>query len=96
MTSSSQLFNHFGTPFSINNDAETLNKVISNIRIRRKFICECCERNGHTADDLNIRGPKFLPTSLRIKINHFNKLNGDGPTVPQIECINQPPPVHLR
>ena len=66
---------HFVYSSFINNDAATLQSVIAALRMRQKSTCECCGRIGHTADACIIRGTKFLPPSLRIKMNQFNAIH---------------------
>ena len=68
---------NFCSSSSRQNDATTLQPVIAALRMIQKSICECCVIIGHKADACIIRGPKFLPPSLRIKMNQFNALHGD-------------------
>ena len=77
LTTSGQRSHNFGPSYSSNNDAATLQPVIVALRMRQKSICECCGRIGHKADACIIRGPKFLPPSLRRKMNQLNALHGD-------------------
>ena len=67
---------HFSPSYSINNDTAYLHPVIADIRMRQKSIFKCCRIIGHKSDTCIIRGPKFLPPSLRRKMNQFNMLNG--------------------
>ena len=77
LTTSGHRSRHFGPSSSSNNDVATLQPVIAALRTRQKIICECCGRIGHKSDACIIRGPKFLPPSLRRKINKFNARYGD-------------------
>ena len=65
---------HFGPSSSINNYTESLQPVIAALRTRQKSICKFYGRIGHKADACIIRGPKFLPSNLRRKINHYSTL----------------------
>ena len=96
LTTSGHRYHHFGSSLSINNDATTLQPVIAALRMRQKIMCECCGRIGHKADSCIIRGPKFLPPSLRRKMNPFNALHGDEPKEPPRECNSQPPTAHFK
>ena len=78
------------------NDTTTLHPVIADLRMRQKIICELCGRIGHKADACIIRGPKFLPTSLRRKMNQFNALHGEEPKEPPREWNSQPPAAHFK
>ena len=82
LTSSGQRYDNVGTPYSNNNETETIQPVISALRIIQKSICEYCGRIGHKADACIIRGPKLIPPSLRRDINQFKALSGDEPTEP--------------
>ena len=82
LTTSGHRSHHFGYSSSNNNDATTLQPGIAALRMRHNSICECCGRIGYKADACIIRGPKFLPPSLRRKMNQFNALHGDEPTEP--------------
>ena len=84
-TTSVQRSHNFIPLSSRNNDTETPQPVIAALRMRQKIIWECCGRIGHKADACIIRGPKFLPPSLRIKMNQFNALHGDEPKEPPRE-----------
>ena len=77
LTTSGHRPHHFVPSSSSNNDAATLQPVISALRMRQKIICECCVIIGHKADACIIRGPKFLPPILRRKMNQFNALYDD-------------------
>ena len=96
LTTSGHRPHHFGSSSSRNNDAATLQPVIEGLRMRQKRICECCVRIGHKADACIIRGPKFLPPSLRRKTNQFNALHGDKPKEPPREWNRQPPEDHFK
>ena len=85
LTNSGHLSHNFGPSSSSNNDSETLQPVIADLRMRHKSICECCGRIGHKADACIIRGPKFLMPSLRIKMNQVIALHGDEPKEPPRE-----------
>ena len=76
-TTSGQRSHHFCPSSSSNNDAATLQLVIAAIRMKQKSIYECCGIIGHKSDACIIRGPKFLPPSLRRKMDKFNALHGD-------------------
>ena len=91
-----QSSHHFGLSSSINNDAETLNPVIAALRMIQKSICEFCGRIGHKYDACIIRGPKFLPPSLRININQFNAIHGDEPKEPPREWNSQPTAAYFK
>ena len=77
LTTSGHRLHKFGPSSSINNDAATFQQVIAALRMRQKIIFECCGRIGHKSDACIIRGTKFLPPSLRRKMNQFNALHGD-------------------
>ena len=96
LTTSGQRSHYFIPSYSINNDAETLQPVITDLRTRQNSICEFCGRIGHKYDACIIRGPEFLPPTLRRKMNQFNTLHGDEPNESPIECNIQPPEVHFR
>ena len=64
--------------------------------MRQKSICECFGIIGHKADVCIIRGPKFLPPSLRIKINQFNAHHGNEPKEQPREYNSQPPAAHFK
>ena len=96
LTNSGHSSHHFGPSSSSNNDAATIQSVISALRMRQKIICECCGRIGHKANACIIRGSKFLPSSLRIKMNKFNALHGGEPKEPPREWNSQPPAAHLK
>ena len=61
------------------NNAASIQPVIAALRMIQKSICGCCGRIGHKDDACIIRGPRFLPPSLRRKMNQFNALHGDEP-----------------
>ena len=82
LTTSGQRFHHFGQSSSSNNDAATPQTVIAALRMRQKNISKFCGIIGHKSDACIIRGPKFLPPSLTIKMNQFNALHGDEPKDP--------------
>ena len=77
LTTSGHSSHHFVPLSSSNNDAATLQPVIEALCMRQTIICECCGRIVHKADVCIISGTKFLPKSLRIKMNQFNALHGD-------------------
>ena len=95
-STSGQRSHHFIPSSSIKNYAATLQPVIADLRTRQKIICECCGRIKHKADAWIIRGPKFLPPSLRRNMNQFNALHGDEPNKPPIEWNSQPPAAHFK
>ena len=64
--------------------------------MRHNSICKFCRRIGHKADACIIRGPKLLPTSIRIKINQFNALHGDEPNDLPRGRNRQPPEAHFK
>ena len=77
LTTSGQRSHHFSSSSSSKNYAATIQPVIEALRTRQKSICECCVIIGNKSDACIIRGPKFLPPSLRRKLNKFNALHGD-------------------
>ena len=79
LTNSGHRSHHFGPSYPSNNDASTLQPVIADLRTRQKSICECCGRIGHKDDACIIRGPRFLPPSLRRNMNQLNAMHGDKP-----------------
>ena len=79
LTNSCQRSHHFIPSSSSNNDAATLQPVTATLRTRQNIICECCGIIGHKSDACIIRGPKFLPPSLRRNMDQFNALHGDEP-----------------
>ena len=79
LTTSGKRSHRFSPSSLRNNYAETLQPVIADIHMRQKIICKCCGRIGHKADACIIRGPKFLPPSLRRNMNQFNELHVDEP-----------------
>ena len=83
LTTSGQHSHHLRPSSSINNDEETPQPVIAALRMRQKSMCEFCGRIGHKADACIIRGPQFLPPSLRRNMNQFNALNGNERNDPQ-------------
>ena len=96
LTTSGQRYHHLSPSCYSNNYAATLKPVSIDLLMRQKLICECCGRIGHKADTWIIRGPKFLPTSLRRKSNQFNALHGDEPNKPPKECNSQPLSSHFK
>ena len=96
MTTSSQLSHHFSPSSSRNDDAATLQIVIAALRMRQKSICQFCGIIGHKSDTCIIRGLKFLPSSLRRKMNYSNALHGDEPKEPPREWNSQPPTSHFK
>ena len=95
-TTSVQRYHHFSPSYSSNNDAGTLQTVIADFLMRQKNICEWCGRIRHKSDTCIILGPKFLPPSLRRKINQFNSLHGDEPKEPPREWNIKPPADHFK
>ena len=95
-TTSGQRSHHFSPSSSSNNDSATLQPVIAALHMRQKSICECCGIIGHKVDACIIRGPKFLPPSLRRKMNQFNALHGDKTKEPPREWNSQPPAAHFK
>ena len=79
LTTSGQRSHHLGPSSSRDNDAATIQTVIVDLLMRQKSICECCGIIGHKADACIIGGPKYLPPSIRRKMNQFNALHGDEP-----------------
>ena len=75
LTTSGHRSRHFGSSSSSKNYATTLQPVIAAFRMRQKSICEYCGIIGHKDDACIIRGPKFLPPSLRRNMNQFNALH---------------------
>ena len=51
---------------------------------------------GHKADYCIIRGPKFLLSSLIIKINQSNTIHGEEKNDPLREWNIQPPAAHFK
>ena len=96
LTTSGQRSHHFSPSYYINNDAATLQIFISDLQTRQKIICECCGRIGHKADACIIRGPKFLPTILRRKMNQLNSLHGEKTKEPPREWNIQPPEYQIK
>ena len=82
LTTSGHRSHNFGPSSSSNNDATTLQPIIAALRMRQKRICECCGIIGQKSDACIIRGPKFLPPSLRRNMNQLNALHGDEPKDP--------------
>ena len=79
LTTSGQRSHHFGPSSYTKNDAETLQIFIAALRMRQKSIFKLCGRIVHKSDSCIIRGPKFLPPSLRRKMNQYNALHSDKP-----------------
>ena len=90
LTTSGQRSCNFGPSSCTNNDTESLQPVLTDLRTRHNIICKCCGIIGHKADACIIRGPKSLPQSLRRKMNQFNTLHCDEPTDPPIEWNIKP------
>ena len=82
LTTSGQRSHNFGPSSSINNDTASTQPVIEALCMIHKSICKCCGMIRHKADACIIRGPKFLPPSLRRNMNQFNTLHGGKPTEP--------------
>ena len=95
-TTSGHCSYHVVPSSSSNNDAATLQPVITALHLRQKNICECCGIIGHKADECIICGPKFLPPSIRRKTNQCNALHGEKPKEPPREWKSQPPAAHLK
>ena len=93
---SGQSSRHFVSLSSIKNDTAYLQPVIAALRMRHNIMCECWGSIGHKSDACIIRGPKFLPPSLRININQFNALHGEEPNEPPIEWNSQPPAARFK
>ena len=96
LTTSGQRSHHFSPLSYINNDTESLKIVIADLRTRQKSVCECCRRIGHKADACIIRGPEFLPPSLKRNMNHFNALHDDEPNELPREWSIQPSAAHFK
>ena len=96
LTTSGRHSHPFVPSYSTNSDTETLQPFIADLCFQQKKICNCCERIGHKADACTIRGPKFLPPSLRRNINQFNDLYVVEKNDPPRDCNSQPPAVHFR
>ena len=96
MNNSGQRSHNLSPSFSSNKYAENLHPAIAALRMKQKSICECCGRIGHKDDACIIRGPKFLPPSLRRNMNKFNVLHGEGPKEPPREWNSQPPAAHFK
>ena len=79
LNTSSQRYRNLGPSSFINNDAETLQPLISALRMRQKGICEFCGIIRDKADACIICGPKFLSPILRRNMNQFNTLHGEEP-----------------
>ena len=77
LTTSIQCSHHFVPSSSINNDTEYLKLFIAALRMRQKIICKLCGSIEHNSDACIIHGPKFLPPSLRTKMNQFDALHGE-------------------
>ena len=77
LTTSGQRSHHFVPLSCSNKDEATLHPVIAALHMIQNSICECCGIIGHKSDACIIRGPKFLPPSLRKKINQLNAYHGD-------------------
>ena len=71
---------HFGLSYYNINDTATLQKFISDLRIRYNSIYKCCGIIGHKAYSCIIHGPKFLPPIIRRKMNKFSALHDYEPT----------------
>ena len=96
LTTSVQRYHRFCLSSSTNIDTSTLHPIIAALCTRHKIICEWCGIIGHKADTCIIRGPKFLPPSLRRNMNQFNAIHFDGPTDRPRECNSQPPVAHFK
>ena len=96
LTTSGQCSHRFSPSSTSNKNAETLHPFIAALCMRQKSICEWCGRIGHKVDSFIIRGPKFLPPSLRRNMNQFNALHGDKPNEPPREWNSQLPAACLK
>ena len=76
-TTSFQHSHNFGPLYSINNDTASSQSVIEALHMIQMSICKFCGGIGHKADACIVRGPKFLPPSIRRKINQFNSIHGE-------------------
>ena len=88
---SGQCSHNFRPSSFTNNDTASTQPVIADLCMRQKIICELCEKIGHKYDVCIIRGPKSLPTSLRINMNQFNTLHGNETNEPPREWNTKPP-----
>ena len=61
-----------------------------------EYFCEFCGIIAHKDDACIIRGPKFLPPSLRRNINQLNALLGDKPTETPRKWNSQPLAVYFK
>ena len=95
-TTSGQRSHNFRPSSSTKNDTASLQPVIAALHTRQKSICEFHGRIGHKPDACIIRGPKFLPPSLRRNMNQFNALHGDEKNNPPSEWNSQPPADHFK
>ena len=84
LTSSGQLYYHFGTSSSTKNE-KTLQPAVAYLCVQHKVVCELCGRIGHKADACTFCGPNFLPPSPRINVNYFNTIHGNEQTDTQRE-----------
>ena len=64
--------------------------------MRKNGIWELCGIIGHKSYACIISGPKFLPPSLKIKMNQFNGLYGEEPNEPPREWNRKPPASHFK
>ena len=96
LITSGQRSRHFSPSSSINNDKASLQPVIADLHTIKKSICEYCGIIGHKADACIIRGPKFLPPSIRRNMNKFNAINGDEKNEPLREWNSQTLVAHFK
>ena len=64
--------------------------------MRQKSIFECSGRIGHKADACIIRGPNFLPQSLRKNMNKFNDIHREESNDSPWSCNRKPPAYQLK
>ena len=96
LTTSGQCSRHFCPLSSIKSDTTYIQPFTAAIRVIQKSFCKCCVRIVYKADVCIICGPKFLPSSIRIKINPLNALRGEEPNEPPREWNSQPPASHFK
>ena len=96
LTASGRRSHHFGPSSSRNNDAATIQPVITALRMRQKSICECFGRIGHKYYTCIICGPKLLSPSLRRKTNNFNALNDEETNEPPRQWSRKTAAAHFK
>ena len=96
LTTSVHLSRRYGPSPSTNNDTASLQSVLLDLHMIQISICKFFGIIGHKDDVCIIRGPKFLPPSLRININQFNVLHCEEPNEPPRYCNSQPPADNLK